>query len=278
MEQKKRNKKKERRMKKSKQEKYGELIGVPTEELPLEHRATKGGLRCFKKKFTRVNGNVQKDLPKSRCGNSTAKGSLYCTRHGGGNKNSLVHGKRSTVLFKNAYSSNLGAIFDSFLKDPNILDHKRELATLRTLLISYIDKYKDNEPIKNPRKLVKLMTKVLESDHMSEHEQYYAVKEIVDNETELLDGPVIDRIAKLVDSIGKGIDRIEKIERKSDFVLTPEGFKLVMNQFSVLLNDVVKDKEVLKTIYEGLCNLHTATVKQVDVKVNDAIDVTPTDG
>ena len=253
-------------------DKYGKLIGLETEQIPERHRATLGGLRCFRKVHQYENRNKQLDKPKVRCGKSCAEGSLYCTKHGGSNKHALIHGKRAEVLYTNAYGSDLGDVFTAFLKDPNILDHKGELATLRTILVEFINKFKDNKPTKNPRKVVKLMKRVLESDHMTEYEQYLAIKEIIENESSLTDISTIMTINKLVDNIRKSVESIDKIERKSDFMLTPEGMKIILNQFSKLLNDMVSDPEILKKIYAGLLNIHVTTAGEVDVRKENAIE------
>ena len=269
---KKRDKKKEYKNRKRIYDKYGHLIGLESDSIPERHRASVGGLRCFRKVYQYKNKNKQTDLPKVRCGNVCAAGSLYCARHGGSNRNALVHGKRAEVLYNNAYSTDLGDVFNAFLTDPNILDHKRELATLRTILVGFVEKFKDNKPTKNPRKIVKLMKRVIESDHMSETEQYYAIKEIVENETSLLDVGAIMTINKIIDNIRKSIESIDKIERKSDFMLTPEGMKIILNGFSKLLNDKIKDPEILKEIYQGLLNVHVTTAGEVDVRKENAIE------
>lgn len=269
---KKRDKKKERKQRKLMMEKYGHLIGCKTEDIPEKHRATNGGLKCFKKVFQRDDHkNVNKSLPKKRCGNVCATGSLFCKRHGGGNTHGLVHGNRSEIIFKNSFSNSMSDIFSAFLNDPNILDHKHELATLRTLMVSYIDKFKDNQPRNNPRKIMRLVKKIVNSEFLSEYEQYVQIKELIENEMSILDGTVIDRITRLVENIGKGVERIDKIERKSDFMLTPEGFKIILSQFSTILNESVKDDKILRTIYEGLMQVHTSTVGSVNPQVSKAI-------
>jgi phenylalanyl-tRNA synthetase beta subunit len=85
----------------------------------------------------------------------------------------------------------------------------------------------------------------------------------VDNETSLTDGQVIDRISRLVDSIGKSIERIDKVERKSDFFLTPDGFKIILRTIVELIGLHVKDTEVQSAIRRGLMEASVKTTSGV---------------
>ena len=105
---------------------------------------------------------------------------------------------------------------------------------------------------------VKLIRKITAAEHLDYEEKFAAIKEIIDNEQDLTDQSVILSIMRLVDTIGKTIDRIDKVERKSDFLLTPEGLKILMVGVSEVINEVVLDREMLGKIYHGLENIHTS--------------------
>lgn len=262
----KRDFKKEKEKRKRLYKKYGHLIGCSTEDIPAKHRATRGGLRCFKRIYPRdEHGNKIRGEERVRCGKVCSKGSLYCKTHGGANSKALVKGGRSELdPYRGAYTKDLGKILEVFINDPDILSHKRELGTLRLLLTEYIKRYSSNKPLKNPRKLISLMQEVLEQDHLSHAEKFNLVKEIVDQETSLTDGNVVDRISRLVENIGKSIERIDRVERKADFFLTPEGFKIVLRTVIELVNVHVKDTQIQEAIRKGLLEAGTKTTNGVE--------------
>jgi len=269
----KRDQKKERRIRTRLYEKHGHLIGCKTEDIPVEHRSPRGGLRCFKKIIPRdKNGNKLYNEERKRCGNNCARGSLYCKKHGGANTKSLVKGTRTSLdLYKGAYNHEVSNVLTTFLSDPSILDHKMELATLRTMLTQYIERYSNNKPVHNPRKLITYIQEIIESDKIiMQSEKFMLIKQIVDNETSLTDGNVIDRITRLVENIGKSIERIDRIERKSDYFLTPEGFKIVLRTIIELVNTHVTDVNAQDAIRKGLTEASTRTSGEMKGPVVDA--------
>jgi len=268
----KRNQKTERKKRKKLYLKHGHLIGCATEDIPEQHRAAKGGLRCFRNTYPRdPDGNKIKTAPKHRCGNVCSKGSLYCRHHGGANSRALVNGQ-STALdkYKGAFDGKLSSILETFMSDPDILSYNRELATLRLLLVQYIDKFSRNKPIRNSKKLVRLIQGVLKADHLAgSAEKFFTIKEIVDNESELTDGNVIDRLSRIIENIGKAIERIERMERKSDFYMTPEGLRILLRGIIEVINTCVADDEIKKKIRQSLLNIQTKTsgsVKEIPIK------------
>ena len=123
-------------------EKHGWKADLTPDCLEEEDRAPfGGGLRCFKKVFIRDDyGNTIEHVPKVRCKNPVIKKSLFCKKHGGGNSNALVNGKRSLTknLYRGAFQSDLSDLFDKFLNDPAILDIRPELAALRTCFVKWV--------------------------------------------------------------------------------------------------------------------------------------------
>ena len=103
----KRDQKQERSSRKRLYEKYGHFIGSDTKDLPEKHRAKAGGLRCFKRILPRDgNGNKVRDAKKRRCGNPSARGSLFCPHHGGANSKALTTGNRTNTTIKKIYFQN----------------------------------------------------------------------------------------------------------------------------------------------------------------------------
>ena len=267
-----RDQKKERKKRNKLLSKYGHLIGSDTKDIPKKHRAPNGGLRCFRRVSPRdEHGNkiISDDVKKIRCKNVCAKGSLYCRHHGGANSKALVSGKftnRQLDKYKKSFGTKLGDVMEVFINDPDILSHKRELATLRTILVEYIKKFSTNKPIKNSKKLIHYIENVLAGDHFDAYEKFKMISDIVNNERTITDDDVIDRVSRLVDNIGRAIDRIDKIERKSDYFLTPEGLKVIIRSTIETIKAEVKDPIVLAAIGKSLLEIHTKTHGEITVK------------
>lgn len=272
----KRNQPKERKNRKDLYLKYGDLIGLDTKEIPEKHQSGNGGLRCFKRIRPRDrDGNKIKDAKKARCGNTTAKGSLYCRHHGGNNSKALTTGKRRSEtleLYKGSYDNKLGDLLQAFMDDPGILDLKTELATTRLVLKNYIEKLASGEPDVSPKKLCRYINNVMNTDEFSQLEKFLAVKEIVDSQSSLTDGASIDRINRTVDSIGKTVERIRKTETKEDFMLTPEGLKVLIRGIVEIINTSVEDRAILDVIKKGLLEVSLNTGGDLSKYGKDIID------
>lgn len=254
---------------------YGHLIGCKTEDIPEEHRASVGGLRCFRKNYRRINGEKQTNQPKRRCRKPCSKGSLYCSHHGGGNTKNLVHGNRAKNLYRTSFKSDLCDVFDAFLSDDDIMDHKKELSTLRTVLINYINVLSNNDgDTLRPRRIVEQIENTVNNVRLDHNDKYIFIKQIIDSQQSLTDGHVIDRINKLIENIGKSLERIDKLEKKSDFMLTPEGMKIMLRSIFDIIKGVVVSQDSLKEIKEGLMSISIATGGDLSkVKKTEALTV-----
>ena len=260
----KRNQTEEKKKRRSMYEKYGHYIGVPTKELPQKHQCASGGLRCFKRIHPRdENGNLLKSEPKSRCGRACSKGSLYCKSHGGGNIRALVHGARTTAtldIYKGVHKSSLQDLMTAFINDPKILDMKSELAVVRTVMTNYMQKVKEGEEFpSNPKRKIQMMEEIHLDENLTSVEKFMAIKQITDSVRSLDDGQVIDRINRCVETIGKVIDRIHKIETKDDFKLTPEGLKIILRGIIDVMRSKIQDEALLSQIREGLVEVSVKT-------------------
>jgi hypothetical protein len=255
--------------------KYGWLIDMPASELPAEHKANLGGgLRCFRTVYARdSNGNKTKE--KKRCGKPAVKGSLFCQKHGGANTNALVHGKTADKMqmYRNTYSNELGDVLHAFMTDPDIIDMKPELATLRTVLNNYIAMLARAEP-KSPKRMCKIFKIILENEDSTALEKYQAVKSVIEEQTGLTDGRAIDRINRTVDTIGKTIERMNRIANKDQFIFTPDGYRLLLRAVVDVIRNVVQDIELQKRIKQELLNISTMTGGElVNYDGGDIIDV-----
>ena len=265
-----RNFKLEKSRRKRLYEEFGFLLALKGDEIPKEHRTKKKHLRCFKKVHQRdEHGNKQRSKEMVRCGNGCVTGSLFCKRHGGSNVYGIKHGlntDKSLQMYRKAFGTKLGAVLERFVNDPDIMSHKRELATLRTLMLKYIARYSENTPIANSKKLVTLISGIADSGDMTSHQKFMAIYDVCMNEKTIIDGDVMDRITRLCETIGRTIERIDKVERKSDFFLTPEGLKIVIRSISDILKTKIKDTELLNSIRNQLMMINTRTVGEIPVE------------
>lgn len=272
---------KEKKKRRSLYEKHGYLIGVPTKELPEKHQAPAGGLRCFKKVFPRDdNGNRLKNEDKKRCGRACAKGSLYCRSHGGGNSKALVHGRRETAtlaMYRKVHNGKIQDYMTAFINDPKITDMKSELVTVRAVMHNYIEKVvSGEEKPKNPKRLLRLMEKTIENEELTTMDKVLTMKEITDSIRSLDDGATIDRINRCVETVGKTIDRIQKHETKGDYMLTPEGLKIILRGVLDVLRNSIADPDLLKEVRDALKMVSIKTKGDL-TKYNDVVEAEFTD-
>jgi len=263
----------EKKLRKKLYEEYGYLIAVDKKDIPLEHRTKFGSLRCFKKIFQRdSHGNKLLEEPKQRCKYKACKGSLFCKKHGGANNYSVTSGvamSKELALYKKSFGTKLGAMLTKFVDDPEIMSHKKELATLRVIMLKYISSFSENKPVANAKKLIKIIAGICDYD-MTDGEKFKLIYDVCMNEKTIIDGEVVDRIGRLVDGIGKSIERIDKVERKSEFMLTPEGLKIFLRSITDLLKKRITDDNLLRDIRNDLMMLNVRTRGEISVE-NTAI-------
>lgn len=265
-------------------EKYGYLIGSKTEEIPEAHRCVTGGLRCFRRVVPRDdNGNPITSLDKIRCGRPCSKGSLYCSHHGGANAKALVHGARATStldVYKGIHSVGIQDLMDKFINDPKLLDQKAELVMVRTIMTNYIKKITEGRKMpNNAHGKIRLIREILDNDEFKAVDKLLSIKEVTDSIRDLDDGAVIDRINRCVETVGKTIDRIHKMETKEDYMLTPEGLKIILRCVLDILKNKIQDQLILSSIRQELLEISTKTrgdlSKFGEMQVSQVVDVTP---
>jgi len=273
----KRNQTQEKKKRRVLYDKYGHLMCATTEEIPEKHRCPTGGLRCFKRITERdENGNKNPTGKKRRCRKACSKGSLYCKTHGGANSRALVNGTRTTATldaYKGIHNGQMQDLMMTFVNDPKILDQKAELVTLRALLHNYIKKIQEGETQpKNTKKMLRLIERTLENEEMTEVDKLLTIKEITDSIRSLDDGQVIDRVNRCVEAIGKCIDRIHKVETKDNFMLTPEGLKILLRGMMDVLRENVRNEDMLQEISNSLLTISIKTGGDL-TKYNEIVDV-----
>ena len=226
---------------------HGWKIFVPRNTLAEEDKTKNGrGLRCFRMRWVR-DENRKKTGEKVRCKNPCVKGSLFCKRHRGANSFALVHGKQSSEhIYKGAFQTNTSLLFDAFLRDPAITDLKPELAALKTALNNYMSRLSHGVPRKS-KELLHIMKETIMDPGLPSYEKVRAIVELCSIQGCLTDGESLDRMARLIESIGRLTERIRRIQARDEFMLTPDGIKILFR----CLIDVIK-KHVPEDKIDGM--------------------------
>ena len=251
----------EKRFRKLLYKKYGKYINRKPIDIPDKHKCTMtGALRCFKKIEKRdKEGNKIKGSVK-RCGAIAKKGSLFCELHGGGNSTAMTTGEYSLTakMYRGAFSHKFDDVLIAFLTDPAITDLKPELASLRTILRQYIKRLAEAEP-KSPKIFIKVAQNIVNSEDDNDLDKYHALKVLIEEQESLTDGHCIDRISRVVESIGKMVDRIYKISNKEEFILTPDGLKIFLRAIIDIITQTIENNELQKEIKSKLLNISVLT-------------------
>lgn len=250
-------------------EEYGHLIPYKNFVIPKEHRYDKDNphsLRCFKMIWQRdSNDKPDKSLPKKRCKNHVVEGSLFCKFHGGQSfgisrkKDELPSVSQTAKAYKDLYDAELGDLLISFLNDPKILDLKPELASLRMILSNYITKLMREPETREINAIMSSIEFTCNDVEKSVAEKYHDIREIILSQESLDDGRAIDRINRCVKTISDVIEKIRKYENEDNYMLTPEGLKIMLRAIVELLNKVVSKEEERSQLREEFLKLSIET-------------------
>jgi hypothetical protein len=254
-------------------EKHGHKLSIAPSLLDPEDRAALGGgLKCFKMVWERDEDGNKLNTQK-RCGNPAKKGSFFCKKHGGGNQRALTTGSASQIesAYRGAFKTEVGHVFDAFVNDPTALDLKPELSALRTLLREYIRKVsapeKKKKTVKNSLKFIKKT--VLDKD-INDVEKFLRILKFCSTVYCLTDGESIDRLTRLVLAIGKVVETIDRTQNKEEFLLTPDGLKLMFRGIIDCLKSHVAENK-MNVIKNELIALSTRTQGNVGAVAEDRV-------
>ena len=248
---------------------FDHLIPYDIIEVPVEHRQKKENphsLRCFKHIYEKdKEGNKLKDLPKRRCRNKVVKGYLFCKYHGGKentltlHKNGELCKSETAKIYKDVFNPDLGDLMVTFLNDPNMLDLKPELAGLRTILNNYIKILTEEPKATTINGVNSFIQDTLYDEELTGPEKYREIIDCVMKQQTLTNGNAIDRIIKCVDMVGKTIERINKLEVKSDYMLTPDGLKVILRTVVNLIKRNITNEDILEQIKDGMLKMSVET-------------------
>lgn len=243
-------------------EKYGYLIALPASCLPDEHRANLGGgLRCFSFVSLRNEDGRRIKGKNKRCGNPVIKGSFFCKKHGGGNTYGLVNGKSMNPMlaaYKKAFDGSLGDLLSCFVNDKDMTDIRPELVSLRIILNNYIKKLVDGKSI-NPNRFMKEINNIVEIEELSNTEKFVMIKNLSDSIHTITDGDSIDRLTRVIETLSRVTERINKIQSKDDYILTPEGLRIFLRAIVDIINDNIEDESAKRNIHEALMTISLKT-------------------
>lgn len=267
-------------------QKYGHLIPYKYVEIPVKHRFNKKNphsLRCFKMKYQKdKDGNKLLELPKVRCKKHVVEGYLYCRYHGGkqyvesdhlpalAEKNEMSTTARA---YKEIYSADLGDLLEKFMNDPNMLDLKPELANMRLILNNYIKKLVERPMASSRNDFMSQLRDIFAQDEVTDDWRFERIMELAESMSTITNGRCIDRINRCIESVGRTVERIHKYEQRGDFVLTPEGLKVMLRAISELLDKSIKDVTLKTEIKKNLLTLSIETKGDVS-KYDDVKNIT----
>jgi len=241
---------------------HGWKLDVPPNCLPEDDRCDfNGGLKCFGRVYNRDDfGNKIIQGGKRRCRNPAVKGSFFCKKCGGGNSNALIHGKRaiSGSLYRGAFQSELGDLFNRFVNDPSILDLTPELAALKTCFTVYLKNLSQPKNKVSSKKLLTRIGKVMKDEDLENSEKFVKINEICMSVNSITDGENIDRLVRIIDVISKVIDRINRLQNRSDLILTPDGLKILFRCIVDILKENIEEG-VLKKIKGAMMTISVRT-------------------
>jgi len=250
--------------KKAVQNKYKDYLECSDNEIPSEHLTNEGSLKCF----FGITKNINGEIKRLRCKKQAKLGTLFCEKHKIEETSVIV--KKDE---KNPYQNKLSDLFESYLNDPSLVDHKQDLATLRTLLTGYINKITASDPL-SKKDFVHKCKLIVDSDAYSgDLDRYDALKDVFESQSSLFDDKTIKNINELVNNIRRGIETIQKLNVQDSFILQPEGFKIFLRAIVDILKMNVLDKELLLKIQTHFLDVSVITQGNLQKISENVIDV-----
>ena len=253
-------------------EKYGYLLDLPNNCLPPEHKASLGGgLRCFSMAWLRDKKTSNKILNKKgkgtkvRCGNPAKKGSFYCKKHGGANVNALVHGKmRNPVMaaYRTDADIPFGNLLELYLQDETVMDIKPELASLRVALNKYVKQLVEGAPL-DIQDFMSHTRDLMDNELTSDVEKYFALKTLFDRVESLTNGHSLDRLARIIETISRVVERLQKAANSEQYAMTPDGFRIFLRAIVDVIQNNVTDEEALDKVKNQLMAISVNTKGRV---------------
>ena len=240
--------------------KYKYLLGKHLDDIDERHLVNKDpelGLRCFN--YRRVKGEDHDR--KLRCPDGARPGSIFCKHH---------DYDRAIVVPKpqipQVYKNELNALMQRYLNEPTILDHKQDLAILRTLLTGLMNKLTQPNPLNSASLLARLQL-IMQSDE-NDFIKYEKVMDTYYRHEDIFDDKRIRTINDTVKNIGTCIERINKVSTGDDFLMTPEGLNVFLRTVVEILRTNITDKDMLLQVQTDLMTVSVATRGNLQ-KVND---------
>ena len=93
---------------------------------------------------------------------------------------------------------------------------------------------------------------------MNNSKKFIAVRDFCLQQSSITDGESIDRLTHLVDTISKVIDRINRTQNKDEFIMTPDGLKVLLRSVVDILKNNIEEN-ILEKIKEELITISVRT-------------------
>lgn len=239
-------------------EKYKFLLNKRVEDIGQKHFVNadrEQGLRCFH--FRREKGGEKDKI--LRCVSAVIPGSVFCKEHD--YDRSIINVKREVPKI---YQNKLHTLFDAYLNEPTILDHKQDLAILRTLLTGLINKLTQPDKI-TVEGLLSNLEITLQSDG-GDIDKYERIMDIFYRHQDVFSDKTVKNINDTVKNIGQCIERIQRAGSGDQFLMTPEGLNVFLRTVVGILKETLTDhKDLMLQVQTKLMTVSVATKGNLQV-------------
>lgn len=232
-------------------EKYKFLLNKHADQIGKKHFVNadrEQGLRCFH--FRREKGETGDKV--LRCPCAVMPGSVFCREHD--YDRSIVNVKREVPQ---VYKNSLHTLFDAYLNEPTILDHKQDLAVLRTLLTGLINKLTQPDKITIKDLLTRLKSILRSNDPDST--KYDLVMDTFYRHQDVFSDKTVKNINETVKNIGGCIERIQRAGSGDQFLMTPEGLNVFLRTLVEILKRNINDQDIMLQVQTELMTISVAT-------------------
>jgi hypothetical protein len=244
--------------------KYRYLLKKNTEDIDKKHLIDFHGgktLRCFHYRKEKTD----EEIKIYRCPTACKPGSIFCGKHDFDRALTEVKKKELPRVYKNE----LHNLLQTYLDEPSILDHKQDLAILRTMLTGYVNKLSSPDKIGVSGFLARLRN-ILNTDtyYTTDALKYEGVMDTFYDHQDLFSDKSIRNINDTVKNIGTAIERINKVNVGDQFLMTPEGLSVFLRAMIEIMKNHITDKDVMLQIQSELMTISVATKGNLQM-VND---------
>ena len=130
---------------------------------------------------------------------------------------------------------------------------------MRMMLAEYLEELTTEKTKIGPKRLLKTIKQTMRIETMTSSEKFAAVRDICSSQSFLTDGDSMDRLSRIIGEIGKTVERMNRIQTQDNFILTPDGLKVLLRSIVDVIKGTVKNEEEIKEIREKMLELSVRT-------------------